>query len=269
MKSRRLAKALVLLVPLLCCTACVSARYQKAHADTPPAVILNLKATEPPAEVTLHSVIIYQGPGSWKREAFWDEYVISIANHGTTPLEVESAALVDFCGESTEPGDHPWHLEKESLSRREQLSRGEKATLIQIGGGFATAGVGGPLLATSLLSSTAAVGSFDLAIACVAVVPFYVGGAVYRNVSSRRDIQAVFARRRLVLPAIVAPGQVVLGSLFFRLAPGPQRLEVSIRKAEAVRDVVVDLRPLSGLHLVASDPIKNQPLAGSNQYATP
>jgi hypothetical protein len=106
--------AAILLAAMLALSGCVSAKYKMARENTPPSRLLNLAATQPPLEVTLNMVIIYQGPGSWKRAAFWDEYVVTLHNQSDQPLTVASAALIDFAGTSHAPGADPWALEKES-----------------------------------------------------------------------------------------------------------------------------------------------------------
>ena len=77
-------------------TGCVSAKYQRAADDTPPPTVLNLAATPavsagaPTApsglDARLNTVIVFRGPGSWKRDAYWDEYVLTLANRGAAPL---------------------------------------------------------------------------------------------------------------------------------------------------------------------------------------
>jgi len=241
---KKLTVASALAVAALAGPGCVSARYKSAGAGTPPPLVLNLTSGEAQQVVTVHSVIAFHGPGSWKRDAYWDEYVVSIANHDTTPLVVESAELTDFRGDVTSPGDNPWLLEKQSLSRRDELNRTAKTVLVQLGTGYLAVGVSG---ATALIAGMGggAVGFY----AGLALFPAYVAGTVYRNVSSRHDIEAEFGRRRVALPVIVTPDATAQGSLFFRISPGPQRLVLHCRSGEVSRDLVVDLAPLAGLHL--------------------
>jgi len=237
----------------LALSGCVSARYKSAAKDTPPAVALNLTAAQPPVEATVNTAIVFHGPGSWKRDAYWDEYVVSVANHGSAPLVVDAAALTDFRGDTTGPGDDPWLLEKASLSRRDEINRPANGVLVQIGQGYLVVGASGLAVgaAFTTITGTAAAGAggFVASLAGAAILPFYIGGAVYRNISSRHDIEHEFAHRRLVLPATVAPGGVVQGSLFFRISPGPQRLVLVGRSGAEPVEAVVDLTPLKGLHL--------------------
>jgi hypothetical protein len=55
--------------------------------------------------------------------------------------------------------------------------------------------------------------------------------------------------RRLPLPAMLAPGQTVQGSFFFRISPGPQRLTLHCRVDAVPHDLVIDLSPMAGMHL--------------------
>ena len=58
--------------------------------------------------------ISFGAPGSWKREAFWDEYVVSLRNDSDQPIELSSATLSDYAGVARAPGSDPWKLERES-----------------------------------------------------------------------------------------------------------------------------------------------------------
>ncbi len=219
-------------------SGCVSARYQRADPDNLTApVSLNLTSEPSPVTATVHSVIAIHGPGSWKRDAYWDEYVVSVVNRSEAPLAVQSATLTDFLGHATAPGDKPWPLEKESLSRLKGMDPGTKAVLVQVGAGYGAASAG------------VAVAMAGAGPAGLVVFPAYIGGAIYRNSSGRHDIEHEFARRRFVLPATVAPGQTAEGSLFFPISPGPQRLTFKGKSGDAPLELVLELKPLDGLHL--------------------
>ena len=253
MKTPHPALSLAVLLTAFALSGCVSARYQPAPKDTPPATVLNLAATQPPVEAVVHTVIVYRGPGSWKRDAYWDEYVISVTNRGLAPLSVESAMLTDFRGEATAPGDNPWTLEKQSRTRTEELNRIAKAALVQFGAGYLTVGVAGGVMFTAGTACATAG-----AVIFAGAIPVYAVTAVVRNYNHRHEVEAEFARRRLALPATVAPGQTAQGSLFFRISPGPQRLVLHGRAGDDPVEVTIDLGLLKGLHL-------KQPPAGADQ----
>lgn len=241
MNSRLLLLAL-LAAPLLL-TGCVSSRYKVAPKSTPAPAPLNLAAGTATADVVLHSVIVYRGPGSWKRNAYWDEYVVSFSNRSDAALVLESADLTDFQGRLVNPGENPWLLEKESQSTEKRFTRGT-GTVVKIGAGAVAATL--PAYGVAAASVLGGGVSGATATLSAAVFPAYVAGTIYRNVASRRRIQDEFARRRLALPLVIPPGETRTGSLFFPIAPGPRQLAFDFESSPAV---ALALTPLSELHL--------------------
>ena len=77
-------------------------------------------AQQSPVEALVNTVIVYQGPGSWKREAHWDEYVVTIANRGDAPLVIDSFSLTGLSGREVAPGTIPWALEKQSRTLEQE-----------------------------------------------------------------------------------------------------------------------------------------------------
>lgn len=245
------AVAPLVLLLLLTLTGCTSAAYKSAPKSTPAPVPINLPSTEPPFEALVHTVIVYRGPGSWKRDAYWDEYVVTIANRGDGLIRVESASLTDFQNQVTTAGENPWALESTSRSLADKSFGLVKSTALQIGGGVTviTAGVGvGAALTAATLSGVGA-GAFGAAVGGVLTLPAFIGGTIYSNISNRHSIEREFDRRRLPLPATLVPGQAVQGSLFFRISPGPRRLTLKCQVDDTPRDLVIDLSPLAGMHL--------------------
>jgi len=216
---------------------CVSAKYKTVEKPTTPPA-LNLVGEYEPVLCRVDSVIIYRGPGSWKRDAYWDEYIVTLRNGGDVPCTVESVTLTDFTGTSSPPSDNPWALEKASRTREEELKANTKDVLIQIGGGY----VG---LTASIMGGTAVAGFTGGVIA----LPAFVAGTIYSNVHHRHRIEGKFAARRVKLPAVIAPGQTLQGSLFFRISPGPRQLTLLVEQAGTYRKVTIELAALAGLHL--------------------
>jgi hypothetical protein len=244
-------------------SGCLSANYRPAAKETP-AIALHLTAAHPPAEGEVRSVIVLQGPGSWKREAYWDEYVVCVVNRGETPLSFEQATLEDFQGGANQPGTDPWQLENQTKTWWEKTKSSQVGNLVALGAG--AVGIAGALAGVSLgisgilgpatATSTALAGA---ATATLVAAPIYAVGVVVVNAQNKQEIEAEFAKRRLSLPAIVAPGKSVQGSLFFRISPGPQRLTLHCRAANEAHDVTVDLAPVARLHLKSTtDPTASQ-----------
>jgi hypothetical protein len=237
-----------------CCllaAGCVtSKKYRLAKADTPPAGTLGWQAVQPPVELTLDSVIVFKGPGSWKREARWDEYVVSLANRGPVPLRVDSAGLTDVLGQVQVPGDDPWRLEKLSYTNWDKY--GKTGLKLLAGAGVVTLYAGAVMASAygGIMGGTAAAGGGAAALAIIPVVALVdVTAVAVMNHQNKAKVQAEFDHRRLVLPLTLAPGASVEGSFFFPMTPGPQRLQLKGQAGDTPVEVGLDLKPLAGLHL--------------------
>src|SRR5271166_6506687 len=88
------------------------------------------------------TLISYGGPGSWKREALWDEYVVTLVNHGERPLTIDSATLADSAGTPYAPGSDPWALEKQSKKLEKQYRKNGQAFVRAAGPGVLIVGAG-------------------------------------------------------------------------------------------------------------------------------
>jgi hypothetical protein len=218
---------------------CVATRYEKSPQQTPPPVLLNLAAAQPPIALSLRSVIVYDGPGSWKREALWDEYVVTIHNQGAQALTVSSAALIDFSGARHGAGDDPWKLEKDSQTLEERyerdgfaMARSATPHVLVIGAGAAAGAAGNAML--SAAAATAATASL-VALPIYYIVTFSV------NHSNKADVVAEFTRRRLVLPLTMEAFELRTGSVFFPMTPrDPQQEHIPQRKPGQEKAIAVD-----------------------------
>jgi hypothetical protein len=210
-------------------------------------------------QATLDWVVVRNGPGSWAKNADWDEYLLRVANTGTAPVRITRVAVVDSTGTTVLP-----------LATRKGLVRGSKQTVkryrasglnVRAGAGGAglmaagiattAVGVAGATAAAygSALSGGSAAGGAaaagGLLIAGPAVAIFGIVRAV-RNSKVNTEI----VRRSSVLPVAVGPGAVQPLDLLFPLAPSPQRLEIDYADASGSHRLDLDLRaPLAGLHL--------------------
>jgi hypothetical protein len=233
-------------------SGCVSSKYRSASPKTPPAQPLNLSAELPAATAVLNHVIIYQGPGSWKDAAHWDEYVVAVVNRGSTPLTLDGTTLMGLASKIVQPGVDPWAVEKSSQAEEKRRFGLPDGVGFQLGRGSviaATAATGVGLFSAAAGATAAEIGAVAGATAGLVVVPIYAGVAIHRNSTHRQVIEHEFQTRRLVLPLTLAPGRSAQGSLFFHVTPGPRRLTLRIASAGQVEDLVIDLSPLGGLHL--------------------
>ena len=232
-------------------TGCVtSKKYRLAKDDAPPAQAISLDTVALPAGLHLETVIVIKGPGSWKREARWDEYVVMISNRGMPPLVIESAQLVDVLGNPQVSGEDPWKLEKLSYTNWDKYG---KTGLKVLAGAGAVALYGAATVSVAMTGFMGGAGASAGAVAALGIIPVVavvdIVAVAVMNHNNKAKVQTEFDRRRLQLPLTIAPGQSVAGSFFFPMTPGPQRLIVKGRSGEAPVELVLELKPLAGLHL--------------------
>ncbi|HXV39897.1 MAG TPA: hypothetical protein VD701_02905 [Steroidobacteraceae bacterium] len=207
--------------------------------------------------VSVQGLIYRDGPGSWARDAYWDEYQVRVDNAASVAIEIERVVLVDAL-------DH----EVMASSDRRSLARGTKQNLrryrdagIKVSPGAPPAGsvlAGSALLAggAATLSSAASAGamgmsgagSFAAAGAGVALGGIaLVGAGVHRAVQNDR-VQDALTARAWTADTVAASGRIE-GSVFFPLVPAPRSLVVYYRVADATtRAIEVPLPSLGSLH---------------------
>lgn len=228
------------------CTSTKFKRVSSKDAPIPPTPI-NAELGTQPVATTLNSVIVYKGPGSWKKEAYWDEYAITLRNQSSRPVTVTSATLFDYAGVAREPGVNPWVLEKQSKRLSKQYADA----------GLSFVRYAGPVVVSVGASYTAANaaimggGSAGGAAASGVLVPVYLVTVVAINQSHKHSIEREFKKRRLVFPLVLQPGEERSGSLFFPMAPSPQGLEFAWadQAGESYSSGRMPLPMLNGLHV--------------------
>jgi len=250
-KLQRPKAPIAVLCTALLLTGCVTNGYRKSKEDTPPQKAYNCPFPPGRLEAVLVTVITYNGPGSWKRDAFWDEYVVALRNPRNRPVTLSSITLTDYAGTERTPHDNPWSLEKESKSLEERYQSAGIAfarytvpgVLIVYGAGtvaFASAG-GGLLAGEAGLLGTAALTAVAL--------PVYYGAVLTINHHNRVSMEKEFARRRVALPLTLAPGETRVGSLFFPMTPSPGAIVLSCSDNSGSGVSTLELGFLRGLHL--------------------
>lgn len=217
----------VIIALVLCCqSGCVATKYKLAKKDTPPVQPLNIAfLPSPPLQATLAALISYGGPGSWKREALWDEYVVTLENHGERPLTIDSATLGDSAGTPYAAGSDPWALEKQSKKLEKQYRDRGEAFIRAAGPGVLIVGAGAATVSAAA-GSTAIVsaGVAGAAIATVVVLPVYYATVLGINHHNKKAVMAEFKRRRLPLPLTLAAGETRSGSLLYPMVRSPSSL---------------------------------------------
>lgn len=252
MYPKKIFSGMLLMIAVALLGGCVaSKKYKLVKQDVarPPAT-LDWVAHSESADLLLQSVIVFKGPGSWKREARWDEYVVTVTNRGTVPLTLDDAMLIDLLGQPQMPGADPWDLEK--LSRTNWDKYGKTGLKLLAGAG-AVVVYGAAVTASamgSILGGGAAAGGGAAVLSIIPVVAVVdIAVVAVINSKNRKKVVDEFNRRRLVLPLNVPAGQSVTGSFFFPMTPGPQKFILRGRQGDRPVELAPDLAPLAELHL--------------------
>jgi len=240
------AAVIVPVLSILC--GCVATKYQLAKKDTPPVQLLGIAfPPSAPLQATLASLITYGGPGSWKREALWDEYVVQVVNLGDRPLTIDSATLLDSKGTPYGPGSDPWALEKQSKELERQYRNNGEAFLRAAGPSVVIVGVG---VAAGAAGGASIVAPAVVGAAVAAIVlPVYYVSVLGINHHNKKAVMTEFNRRRLALPLTLATGEARTGSFFFPMVRSPSSLALHAANESVTATAALSLGFLNALHL--------------------
>jgi hypothetical protein len=246
----RCASSLLFAGGLCLVTACVSPKYQRAVKSTPPIQPLNVKFPPSTLDSSLYSEISDGGPGSWKREAFWDEYVMIMHNNGEQALNIASATLMDYAGQVRPAGSDPWALERESKTL-EKRYKDAGIAFSRMAAPRVIASAAEPTVAAS--AGIGAAGAATAATLTAVALPVYGATVFGINMHNKAAIKKEFNRRRVPLPLTLGPGETRTGSFFFPMVPNPQALTVRWTSSAGDGETTLELHFLQGLH-VTGDP---------------
>ncbi len=201
-------------------------------------------------------VIVRDGPGTWSRNADWDEYLLQVQNRSSGALTITAARLEDSSG-----------FVNDSIGDRKALVKATRSTAkryddegikVKAGAGAGSmvlagtaAGAAGLTLGAAVAygSSAAAAG----ALGAILAAPVIIGGGFVRA-SNTNKVHQEIVRRHTDFPFVLGTGEGQAMDVFFPISPSPQRLVLTYqiygREGELVIDTSVSL---GGLHLAAAD----------------
>jgi len=204
--------------------------------------------------VHLTWVIVRDGPGTWARNADWDEYLLVASNLSGETLRITGASVYDSLGNRIAADDDRKRLVKASriTSRRYKESGVEvvagvtpETMFLASAAGYGIAGAVGS--AGLYTSSAVALG----VLAALALVPVLAVGGVVKA-SNNNEVAKEIQRRHTDLPVDIEAGDQLALNLFFPLAPSPQRVELTYVDGRGEHIIVIDTREsLDGLHIPA------------------
>jgi hypothetical protein len=206
---------------------------------------------------TLDAVIVRDAPGSWVKNADWDEYLLRVRATSREPVEITGIVVIDSLGTTLTPqGSRSALVEASERTAKRYEDSGIE---IQAGVGAGTLlGASAVVAGAGLATGYAAVAAYSAAAATAAVgllvvaPALAVAGAV-RGVQNH-DIDEEIKRRRTPLPLSLAAGEERRLGKFFPLAPAPQRVDVTYLDASGEHVLAIDTKAaLAGLHLPPVD----------------
>ncbi len=255
-RSPRAALAAVALGALLLAglCGCVARKYQLANTGTPPVQVLDVGFPQsPPLKATLVALISYGGPGSWKREALWDEYVVTIRNSGERPITVESVTLSDSAGMVFAAGVDPWAIEKQTKAMEKQYRNRGEAFVRTAGPGAFIVGAGATAAAaTTTTAAYVAPAVAGATLAAVFVLPVYYTTVWGINHHKKNLVTAEFKRRRLSLPLTLSPDETRTASVFYPMVRSPGVLGLDWSGESGSGKLTLSLDFLRTLHVSAT-----------------
>ena len=251
LQPRQIALTLALALSL---AGCGGAKMLK---NPEPLVLTEALAVESDQRLTvmLDWVIVREGPGTWARNADWDEYLLRLRNNSDERVRITGVTVYDSLDTRQETQAKRPDLVKASRATAKRY-KGEglkvKAglggtTLMAAGGAAYVAGMSVGYAA--LGGSTAAASAAGAAVAGIAIAPVFMIGGIVRAVNNNK-VAAGIVLRQSKLPIYVDPRGEQRLDCFFPLAPSPTKLEITYEDSNGEHRVYIDTHEiLSGLHL--------------------
>jgi hypothetical protein len=197
--------------------------------------------------VTIHTVLVRNGPGSWVRDADWDEDILTIKNSSMSAMKIEALRL--YSPYLPDPQQSSLDLQLLENQSRETLKNVRDVAVVAGAGAF-VAGVG--VAASAGAGAVGAAMAVPLATLALPVLEYQMGAVAERRHLEHEDrslIELTILERGLHLPLEVPAGGEATRSAFFPLTPGPNRLVIDYRIDGDRRVLEVPLPALAQLHL--------------------
>lgn len=225
----------------------------------PEPLVLNqplASASDDRLSASLDWVIVRGGPGTWAKNADWDEYLIRVRNLGPDPVELSHIAVVDSLGTPVAPRADRKQLVKGAKDAKRRY-KGEKIR-VKAGAGTGALFTGAAVTAGAAAAVAGSAGILSSGGAAAAtggliLVPVLAVGGVFRGVNNSKVNRGIESRQT-PLPIALAANEERSLDVFFPLTPSPHRIEVGYVDAGGTHTLVIDTQAkLDGLHLTDAD----------------
>ena len=206
--------------------------------------------------VSIDAVIVRDGPGSWSRNADWDEYLLHVRATSGWSVEVTGVVVTDSLGKAHKPSAYRTQLARESKKTARRYDDEDLEVTAGTGGALFAGGVavGGTSAAVGLAtlgSSGAAAGAATAG--ALVVAPVLLAAGVVVGIQGRQ-VELELYRRASEFPVSVAAGADVALDVFVPLAPAPQKVELKYTDPVGEHVLAIDtVTALAGLHLLPKE----------------
>ncbi len=213
-------------------------------------------ASDQHVSATLDWIIYRDGPGTWAKNAYWDEYLLRVSNQSDQPIQVTELIVVDSL-----------NTRIESQPGRKQLVKGSKKTVrrykksgikVSAGSGRGTLGVAAVTAAGAGVGAVMGAGTLAGAaggaaiVGAVVLAPVLAVGSIVRGVN-QSAVNTQIGQRQTLLPLDVPAGDEQMLDVFFPLTPSPRTVELAYSDATGEHVIVIDISAaLNGLHIESS-----------------
>jgi hypothetical protein len=208
---------------------------------------------------TLDWIIIRDGPGTWAKNADWDEYLLRVSNQSGQPITLTRIIVVDSLDTQISPEQGRKQLVKSSkqTSRRYKdsgikVKAGRGAGTMLVAGAAVTAVGVGAAAATAYgtaMSGTAAGTAGAAAGGLLLLGPALAVGGIVRGVNNSK-VNKEIELRQTTLPVEIPAGEEIRLNVFFPIAPSPKRVELGYTDTAGEHTLIIDTSvALDGLHI--------------------
>ncbi len=211
---------------------------------------------------TLDWVIVRAGPGTWAKNADWDEFLLRFENLSGSPIQITNVLVYDSLGTQIDTRPDRKKLVNGSKETKRRYADSDIKIMAGWGAGtiaLASAGVLGVGYAVAVSTFTfgglgvagGTAGGAGAAVAVAAVAaPVLLFVGMNRSANNEK-VNKEIIRRQTVLPIEIPQSQEIPIDLFFPLVPSPTHLEIIYTDTENEYRLIVDTQEaLNGLHLI-------------------
>lgn len=206
-------------------------------------------------EARLEWVIVRNGPGTWSRNAEWDEYLVTIRNETSGPVRITTVTIIDSLDEPLKTAGRRREL---AAATRQTLRRYKNQDVdVEVGMGaealMATGSaiyIAGAATAVAVLTAgaTTSAAVAGTAVAAGVIGPLVLAGGMLQGFNEAQVTREIVIRQTS-FPVALGPGVESNLDLFFPVAPSPKRVEIQYIDTSGTHVLTIDTRQvLRGLH---------------------